>query len=416
MSIKTLSYALVFLGFCCAHAGQYTLTDLGSLGGDVSVRAINNTGQITGIANTANGTSTAFLYTGGKMTDLGTVAGGNFSYGTAINSAGVVAGIAGTSTVGGIVHAVIFSNGHVTDLGTLGGTNSAANGINDSAQVVGYGEIRGDNHYRHAFLYMSSTGMQDIGTLGGPESIARGINDSGAVVGYSVIAVISPPRAFLYSNNTMIDLGNLPVGANVIPISVATAINVNGQITGYSSAGGRGDLHAFFYSLGTGMIDLGTLGGSESIGNAINASGQIVGKSDTTGAGQHGFLFTPGGPGLIDLNTLVAGSPSATYVTLVQGYGINDDGLIVTDGVDSRNGHTHAYLLTSVSALLASLKAEVVGVGPGTSLVSMASVAQTHYSVNDIHVTCAVLTIQPDLAAKFISDDATIQAALSCPY
>ena len=178
------------------------------------------------------------------------------------------------------------------------------------------------------------------------------------------------------------------------------------------------------------MIDLGTLGGSESFGNGINASGQIVGKSDTTtSANQHGFLYRPGSPNLIDLNTLVAGSPSATYVTLVQGWGINDDGLIVADGVDSRNGHTHAYLLTSISALLASLKAEVVGVGPGTSLVSMVSLAQTHYSVNDIPVTCTVLTsfrllvktqagksIQPGLATNLISDAATIQAALSCLY
>jgi len=67
--------------------------------------------------------------------------------------------------------------------------------------------------------------------------------------------------------------------------------------------------------------------------------------------------------------------------------------------------------------------------GPGTGLVSLVSLAQTHYSVNDIPVTCSVLTsfrllvkaqagksIQPDLATNLISDDATIQAALSCPY
>jgi len=97
--------------------------------------------------------------------------------------------------------------------------------------------------------------------------------------------------------------------------------------------------------------------------------------------------------------------------------------------VDSRNGQTHAYLLASISALLASLKAEVVGVGPGRSLVSKVALAQTYYASDDISATCAILTafghevraqtgkkIDPELATKLISDAATIQAALSCPY
>jgi len=57
MSLKTLPCALVSLGLCCAYAGQYTLKDLGILGGAVVGFAINNNGQVT-----TNGTSTAFLY------------------------------------------------------------------------------------------------------------------------------------------------------------------------------------------------------------------------------------------------------------------------------------------------------------------------------------------------------------------
>src|SRR5215813_3798389 len=102
--IKTLACALVSLAFCCAHAGQYTLTDLGTLGGVVSSgEAINNNGHVTGITKTANGTATAFLYTAGKMTDLGIVAGGTYGEGTSVNSAGVVAGTSGTPGVS--VHA-----------------------------------------------------------------------------------------------------------------------------------------------------------------------------------------------------------------------------------------------------------------------------------------------------------------------
>jgi len=219
--LQVVARAILLLAASCAYAEQYTLTDLGTLGGGGSFgEAINNNGQVTGITNTASGVATAFIFTGGRMTDLGIVACGTFSQGTSINSAGVVAG---TSGIPGIsVHAAIFSNGQVKDLGTLGGTNSNGTGINASGQITGYAEIPGDNHYRHAFLYTPGIGLQDIGTLGGPESIAQGINDSGEVVGYSGVAVISPPHAFLYSNNEMIDLGTLPVGANVIPLSVAT--------------------------------------------------------------------------------------------------------------------------------------------------------------------------------------------------
>ena len=426
--LELLPRVFLSLAFCCSYAEQYTLQDLGTLGGVASTgEAINNQGQVTGITTTANGTGAAFLHTSGKMIGLGTIPGGNFSEGTSINSAGVVAGSSGTLDVS--IHAAIFSGGQVIDLGTLGGTNSDGNGINASGQIAGYSEIPGDSHFRHAFLYTPGIGLQDIGTLGGPESVAQGINDSGAVVGYSGLPVISPsPLAFLYSNGTLTNLGTLPTGGNVIPLSLATAINAHGLITGYSSAGDRGYRHAFSYSQSVGMADLGTLGGSESFGSAINSSGQIVGKSDTISAGQHGFLFNPGGAASIDLNTLVAGSPLAAYVTLVSSGAINDDGLIVADGVDVRNGQMHAYLLTPISALLASLKAEVAAVGPGTSLAGKVDLAQTYYAANDTAAVCAELTdfnhevnaqtdkkIQPDLATELTSDDATIQAALGCP-
>jgi probable HAF family extracellular repeat protein len=121
-----MARAILFLTVSyCANAEQYSLTDLGTLGGGVSVgEAINNNGQVTGITKTADGTATAFLYSGGKMTDLGIVAGGTFSEGSAINAAGVVAGTSGIPGVS--VHAVIFSNGQVIDLGTLGSHDCAA--------------------------------------------------------------------------------------------------------------------------------------------------------------------------------------------------------------------------------------------------------------------------------------------------
>jgi probable HAF family extracellular repeat protein len=101
--------------------------------------------------------------------------------------------------------------------------------------------------------------------------------------------------------------------------------------------------HAFLYGGGT-MHDLGApLGGNSSWATGINTGGEIVGWA-LTGAGlQHAFLDKNGA--MTDLNQLDTSSPLAIYVTLTQADAINDNGWIVADGIDSRTGQTHAYLL-----------------------------------------------------------------------
>ena len=107
------------------------MTDLGTLGGTYSVATgINNSGQIVGYADTASGQTHAFLYSGGTMTDLGTLPGGTYSFATGINNNGQIVGY--STTASGQTHAFLYSGGQMTDLGTLpGGTNSWATGIND---------------------------------------------------------------------------------------------------------------------------------------------------------------------------------------------------------------------------------------------------------------------------------------------
>ena len=48
------------------------------------------------------------------------------------------------------------------------------------------------------------------------------------------------------------------------------------------------------------VVDLGTLGGSNSRATAVNASGHIVGTSQTATGEEHAFLWTPNG-GMVDL-------------------------------------------------------------------------------------------------------------------
>jgi len=117
---------------------QYTVVDLGTLGGDfVYAQGINNSGQVTGSSSLAGGFNPyyAFLYSNGSMQDLGTLGGQSFGYG--INNSGQVAGtyfVAGTDNQ---YRAFLYSNGSMQDLGTLGGLKSGAAGINNFGQVTG---------------------------------------------------------------------------------------------------------------------------------------------------------------------------------------------------------------------------------------------------------------------------------------
>ena len=69
------------------------MTDLGKFPGTHSqisqANAINDKGQVTGYSYTSSGEYHAYLYDGGRMTDLGVPAGFNgSSYGFAINNKG----------------------------------------------------------------------------------------------------------------------------------------------------------------------------------------------------------------------------------------------------------------------------------------------------------------------------------------
>ena len=80
---------------------------------------------------------------------------------------------------------------------------------------------------------------------------------------------------------TVTDLGTL--GGSY---SYASAVNDSGQVVGYSGTAGSFASHAFSWTQKGGMVDLGTLGGSDgySSASAVNDSGQVVGSSSTAGA------------------------------------------------------------------------------------------------------------------------------------
>jgi probable HAF family extracellular repeat protein len=131
-----------------------------------------------------------------SITDLGTLPGGTYSTGLAVNDHGTVAGYSSLSN--GVEHAVIWAGGRIHDIETLGdsASNSGARAINNSGQAAGYSFLS-DHATIHAFSWTNSTGMQDLGTLGGITSTATGINKAGQIVGGSYLSDGISVHAFL---------------------------------------------------------------------------------------------------------------------------------------------------------------------------------------------------------------------------
>lgn len=166
----------------CAFGSQAVLYSDGQLYdlGTFMPTCINNRGQIAG----GNGT-TAVLYSHGTLADLGTLGGfGGLAYG--INDRGQVVGVSVTGTGRG--GAFLFSNGKMIDLGTTSDSlpNSIAFGINNRSSVVGEVYSTGLSGVYHAFLYEHGK-MIDLDTCivdspGLTLENAMGINDAGEIV------------------------------------------------------------------------------------------------------------------------------------------------------------------------------------------------------------------------------------------
>jgi probable HAF family extracellular repeat protein len=310
----------------------YTITDLGSLGGAVSVAtSINDRNEIVGYSNLPNDAFThAFTYRNGTMLDIGTL-GGTVSEAFGVNFQGEVVGysrLAGDQ----FTHAFLDQNGKMSDLGTLGGTYSVASGLNDSGQIVGYASLPGEQS-THAFLYQNGS-MTDLGTLGGNFSSAFGINSSGEVVGDSTLAGDQIYHAFSWKAGVMTDLGTL--GG---PNSEAMAVNSAGSSVGdaFTSPNNR---DAFLDKNGT-MTDLGNLGAGFSFGLGINLAGVVVGYADTPGKPDTHAFVVYNGIQMQDLNNLI---PPNSGSDLQRANAISDLGVIVGTGI-TPGRQTRAFAL-----------------------------------------------------------------------
>ncbi len=168
----------------CVLAGNSTagtIIDLGTFGGFTSyATGISANGKVTGAADLADGTTHAFLYSGGSKIDLGALGTGQNSVGTSVNSAGVVTGSSGDTTSS---TAIEYSGGTLSAMGVVP-ANSVGKAINENGEVAGVTGFSDPGYNSRGFLY---TGGQLV-TLnpygGGRELTTTGLNNSGEVVGY----------------------------------------------------------------------------------------------------------------------------------------------------------------------------------------------------------------------------------------
>ena len=207
----------------------------------------------------------------------------------------------------------------VIDLGTLGGPQSIVFGltgpVNNSGEVTSCADTSSldlntpqnpyfaqpnypdglDPYIQHTFLWRNGV-MKDLGTFRGATSSSCGqwINDDGWVVGGSSNGNIDPLTGYpavvaaLWRDRRIVNLGTL--GGNE---SIAFAINNQGQIAGGALNTVPDDLqfgvlfqvgatqvHAFLWQDGR-MKDLGTLGGPDSAAFYVNDRGHAAGNSYT---------------------------------------------------------------------------------------------------------------------------------------
>jgi probable HAF family extracellular repeat protein len=308
---------------------QYTVTDLGPLAGSDAL-GINVSGQVVGGKDFGPGYH-GFLYSGGAMTDLGTLQSDHrYSCATDINDFGQIAGYSmldqsPSNTLS--QRPVLFSGGTVTSLGSFGGGYGFANGINNSGQVVGLSIY--SSGVGHAFLYSNAT-MTDLGSFGGSfeYSCAYGINDHTQIVGNSVLN--GRDRGFLWQSGTMIDLGDLVGGSGN---TRAYAINNSAHVVGNTWGNDPANCHAFVWRAGT-MIDLGP-----GIAEGINDAGVVAGGN------ADGLFVWDSANGLQNANDLLDASGAGW--TLHGARDINNLGQIAGWGTNP-SGEIRGVLLTPV--------------------------------------------------------------------
>ena len=327
--MKTVTLIVCILIACLAAisgATQYTVVDLGTLGGFSVPMDINDHGQVVGYSETGMiGTGwRAFIWSEGLMRDLGQIrSGNNIAWG--INNQGQVVGTCAWSAG----RAFLWDNGTITDLGALVNDPTAvshAADINDLGQVVGFSN--GISWWR-PFFWEAGV-MRDLGTPG-EYGVAEAINNRGQVVGHAYVD--EETHACLWQNGSFTDLGMFGGGS-----AFAIDVNENGEVLVHVN--GPDTEHAFIWKDGQ-ATDLNVLGARFNEPLDMNDACQVVGAGFAEGSVTPvGCLWD--GEKMVDLAKHL---PPEWNLMIQYGCAINNEGQIACTAMlpDFR---VHAVLLT----------------------------------------------------------------------
>lgn len=184
-------------------------------------RGINRSGTIAGESLAPNVNAVRPVYwSNGAPRELATL-GGSLGSVFRVNDAGYGAGIANVADA--TLHAALWTpEGEIVDLGA----QAAATDINNGGRIVGY-TFSGISPKPALWVRGVRTALP---TLGGENGLVWAINDKDEAVGYSQTAT-GQERATLWLGARPLQLDTLLAGDDSgLPIDAAYAINDNGQI------------------------------------------------------------------------------------------------------------------------------------------------------------------------------------------
>lgn len=359
---------------------QYAYVALPSLGGSRSgARAINDRGEVVGWSHTADEAQHAFFYTDRftsqgdfVLYDLNTLISAPDCLLTTAHGINDFGQIAGDGIFHGQPRGYIYSPPTLVNAGIApelvtfevpGSGETYADDINDAGDVVGQ-YVAADGKWRFAIRFEDGLDSfvvpTDVPGSGSPAamdasgSFASEIDSTDPSVG---------TQAFVFDVSTF-QLSLLPLlggpDAECSNWSEEKDMNASGQVTGRSSVGlvatgkkGKnayecGGEHAFRYTPGADLEDLGTLNGVASVGEAINDAGDVAGRITMGFQEYHLFLYTDAdldedgeGEGMIDISPGLLNVPTELVDSYLEIEGMNND--LVICGWSSTNGD--AFLL-----------------------------------------------------------------------
>jgi len=321
-------FTLVLTSAVAAGPTEYRLEWLETRWGDSGVAYdVNNAGQVVGVMGLTAGDHVGFVWQGGTVRLLNTLAGGLNSSAHGINEHGQIVGYC-TRLAGGTSwnytkwDAVMWdADGSVFDLGWgHDHANTVAYDINNAGQIVGSDEMGWNPRYSEDYLSPEQL-LPDL--RGNSEGGAAAINDAGIIVGRA--------RSGDWSSDMVRWFRGRPysMGMPGFPAD----INELGLVCGTSSP------RAFLWDPARGLLPLENANHAQAIG--LNNVEQVVGYFDDHGT-TRACLWQDGA--IHDLNTMIVDSPGGH---LQDARAINDHGVIVGHGTDPSGGD-RPFVLTPI--------------------------------------------------------------------